>query len=127
MIVCLSCGHPNRNDHLFCTECGRELSERAPVSAELVAMYPSEKGTPFLLSSANVYIGRMAFNDIVIEDDRVSGQHAELSFEEGQFWIEDLGSTNGTYVNGERITRKSPLKNEDLIKIGVAIYKIREC
>ena len=125
MILCLNCGHQNRNDHLFCTQCGRRLSERAAVSAKLVAMNPPKEGQYYPLSLSPVYLGRTESNDIIVKDDRVSGQHAKLSFEESQFWIEDLDSTNGTYVNGERLTKKRSLKDEDLIKIGATILKFK--
>ncbi len=125
MMLCLNCGHRNRCDHFFCTECGRKLSESGTVSAELVAMDPAKEARHYPLSSSSVYLGRTEDNDIIVRDDRVSGRHAKLCFEEGQFWIEDLDSTNRTYVNGERITKKSPLKNEDLIKIGATIFKFK--
>ena len=125
MILCLNCGHRNRGDHLFCTQCGMRLSEKAAVTAELVAMNPPKEGLPYPLSLSPFYLGRTESNDIMVNDVGVSGQHAKLCFEEGQFWIEDLESTNGTYVNGERITKKSPLKDEDLIKIGATIFKFK--
>ena len=125
MILCLNCGHRNKCNHLFCTECGMRLSERAAVSAELVAMNRPKEGRRYPLSLSPFYIGRTESNDIMVKDDHVSGQHAKLCFEEGQFWIEDLESTNGTYVNGERIAEKNPLKDEDLIKIGAAIFKFK--
>lgn len=125
MIICLNCGHQNRDDHLFCTQCGMRLVEREDISAKLVAMSPPDRGQEHLLSLSPVHIGRAESNDIILEDDRVSAQHAKLSFEQGGFWIEDLDSTNGTYVNGERIREKIRLKDEDLIKIGAAIFKFK--
>lgn len=125
MIVCLNCGHQNRNNHLFCTQCGRKLSETAAVSAKLVAMNPPEEDQHYPLSLSPVYIGRTESNDIIVKDDRVSNQHAKLFFEQGQFWIEDLNSTNGIYLNGKRLIKKAPLKNEDLIKIGATILKFK--
>ena len=125
MIVCLNCGHQNKNDHIYCTQCGRKLFERAAVSAKLVAMNPPKKGQHYPLSLSPVYVGRTESNDIIVEGASVSNQHGRLYFEEGQFWIEDLDSTNGTYVNGERITKKKQLKDEDLIKIGATIFKFK--
>ena len=125
MILCLNCGHRNRCGHIFCTQCGRKLSERGAVSAELVTMDPPKEARHYPLSLSPFYLGRTESNDIMVNDVGVSGQHAKLCFEEGQFWIEDLESTNGTYVNGERITGKSTLKDEDLIKIGATIFKFK--
>lgn len=62
-------------------------------------------------------VGRKDTNDIVIENLAVSGSHARL-FKEGEaYFIEDLNSTNGTFVNGRKIA-KQPLKNGDVVLIG---------
>ena len=49
---------------------------------------------------ANNRIGRAADNSLVLDDDMASAHHARLSFQDGQWWLEDLGSRNGTAVNG---------------------------
>ncbi len=49
---------------------------------------------------ANNRIGRAADNTLVLEDDMASAHHARLSFQDGQWWLEDSGSRNGTAVNG---------------------------
>ncbi len=75
------------------------------------------------LSKARTTLGRRPYNDIVIDNLAVSGEHAVLLLlHEGQVTIEDLNSTNGTYVNG-RAARSEPLVDGDLIEIGR--YKIR--
>ncbi len=56
---------------------------------------------------ANNRIGRAADNTLVLHDETASAHHALLSFHEGQWWLEDLGSRNGTAVNG--ITLEGPL------------------
>ena len=62
-------------------------------------------------------------NDIVFDDALVSSRHARISYEGGQYWIEDLESTNGTVVNGEKITDKIALNDGFLIKIGGILVK----
>lgn len=62
-------------------------------------------------------IGRNSDCDHVFDLPMVSGRHARLVRAEGQTWIEDLGSSNGTFVNGQRIER-SPLRRGDLISLG---------
>jgi hypothetical protein len=62
-------------------------------------------------------IGRRPYNDIVIDNLAVSGEHAVIHLASGHATLEDLGSTNGTYVNGKAI-KKQVLANDDLIEIG---------
>src|ERR1700724_2185334 len=56
-------------------------------------------GTPFT-------VGRRADRDLVIADARVSREHAEIVSEEGKFFVVDIGSRHGTYVNGKRVQRQ---------------------
>lgn len=67
-------------------------------------------------------LGRRPYNDIVLDHLAVSGEHAMIQIAEGQAMLEDLGSTNGTFVNG-RAVRKQLLAHEDLIEVGR--YQIR--
>jgi len=67
-------------------------------------------------------LGRRPYNDIVIDNLAVSGEHAVLQIVGADVFIEDLNSTNGTYINGKAI-KKQLLVNNDIIEIGK--YKIR--
>jgi pSer/pThr/pTyr-binding forkhead associated (FHA) protein len=62
-------------------------------------------------------IGRLPDNDIVIDNDAVSGKHARIVSNGDEYYVEDLNSTNGTFVNNKRI-RSRKLKDEDIIVIG---------
>lgn len=66
--------------------------------------------------------------DLILDDPKVSNPHAKLTFEDKQFVIWDFGSKNGTFVNGERIRAATPLKENDLIKIGdtTFVFKVLE-
>ncbi|MCB4788976.1 MULTISPECIES: FHA domain-containing protein [unclassified Delftia] len=74
------------------------------------------------LAKERTTLGRRPYNDIVIDNLAVSGEHAVLSIVDGTVTIEDLRSTNGTYVNGQPILRQT-LNHGDLLDIGK--YKIR--
>jgi pSer/pThr/pTyr-binding forkhead associated (FHA) protein len=74
------------------------------------------------LTKDRTTLGRRPYNDIVIDNLAVSGEHAVIQIVEGEAILEDLNSTNGTYINGKAI-KKQPLQNNDSIEIGK--YKIR--
>jgi hypothetical protein len=69
------------------------------------------------LPSQMVSIGRAPDNDVVVGDPATSGHHGRIEVRTGSFWIGDLGSTNGTQVNGEPVIEKQ-LADGDLIAIG---------
>ena len=69
------------------------------------------------LTKRAIVLGRSRECDIRVEDPNVSRRHAEIRQEDGNFWIVDLGSTNGVQVNGKRVDR-ARLSNEDRIVIG---------
>src|SRR5688572_23265308 len=66
---------------------------------------------------APVTVGRLPDNTIVIDNSAVSSHHIRVAREGPQFVVEDLGSTNGTFVNGEKITKR-PLRHGDTILVG---------
>jgi len=70
-----------------------------------------------------IVIGRSSDLDMVLVEDMVSRKHAKISTQAGQITIQDLGSTNGTFVNGEKI-KKVRLKEGDRILIGTSIIKL---
>src|SRR3954453_13099105 len=70
-----------------------------------------------------IIIGRSSDLDMVLVEDMVSRKHAKISTDEHTVSIQDLGSTNGTFVNGEKI-RKVELKDGDRILIGTSIIKL---
>jgi pSer/pThr/pTyr-binding forkhead associated (FHA) protein len=63
-------------------------------------------------------LGREAGNDIIINDPQVSRHHARLTLQGGTYSLEDLGSTNGTFVNGRRVTGSVVLSSGDMIGLG---------
>lgn len=82
------------------------------------------KGSELLLEDGQeVMVGRYGDVDLVLAEDMVSRQHARISLQDSRIVIEDLGSTNGTFVNGEKI-RKEILKEGDRILIGTNILKV---
>jgi pSer/pThr/pTyr-binding forkhead associated (FHA) protein len=76
-----------------------------------------------LKESGVIVIGRASGLDLVLAEDMVSRKHARLAIAPGAITIDDLGSTNGTFVNGEKVTRAT-LKQGDRILIGTNIVKL---
>ena len=68
-----------------------------------------------------IRLGRGPSNDLVIEDPFVSLSHARIYLEKEQFWLEDLGSTNRTYVNGELVNGPQRLEQVAIITLGNAV------
>lgn len=76
------------------------------------------------LTKDRTALGRRPYNDIVIDNLAVSGEHAVLQLSGLEVYVEDLNSTNGTYVNGKAI-KKQLLQNGDFVEIGK--YRIQLC
>lgn len=69
-------------------------------------------------------IGRAATNTIRVDDPFVSGEHAVASARGDELWLEDLGSTNGTFVNRRQIAGPTPLQPGDVIQVGQVKIKL---
>jgi pSer/pThr/pTyr-binding forkhead associated (FHA) protein len=71
-----------------------------------------------------VTIGRKDDNSIILSDTFVSGNHAKLYVRNNEFYLEDLDSTNGTYINNQKLQGRMKLKMNDEIKIGTVVFKV---
>jgi pSer/pThr/pTyr-binding forkhead associated (FHA) protein len=76
-----------------------------------------------IVADKPIIVGRSSELDMVLVEDMVSRKHARIQLQQDQIWIEDLGSTNGTFVNGEKIKR-ARLKEGDRVLIGTSILKV---
>ncbi|NVM96613.1 FHA domain-containing protein FhaB/FipA [Arthrobacter wenxiniae] len=106
-----------------------ELVEQpAPAKAqarELVVTEGPLTGTTLELSGTPILLGRAQEATLVLEDDYASGRHARL-FPQGTRWfIEDLGSTNGTYLGGTQLTRALPVELGVPVRIGKTVIELR--
>ncbi len=98
---------------------------RAPADLLVIEPYEADLETgeriPLL---ANTTMGRAEDNDIVLADTFASGQHARLAWNGKGWMLEDMGSTNGTYVNGQQIRRSVAVKPGDIIELGRVKVKL---
>ncbi|MBM3263432.1 MAG: zinc-ribbon and FHA domain-containing protein [candidate division Zixibacteria bacterium] len=137
-MICPACGHENHTDTQFCTQCGADMDTQSSgrlivISEPATSLLNSRRGigsggteerrggiriaqTPFL-------IGRNRDNTLILNDDQTSANHARIVSDSRQIFIEDAGSTNGTFVDGVRIETPTSLKDGSLIKIGSTILK----
>lgn len=141
-MYCTRCGHPNKDEARFCSNCGAVLHEEAtlglsPVEVEsegpeefpfpedelepgqalLLVKHGPNAGSTFLLEAEVTSAGRNPDSDVFLDDVTVSRKHAEVRHTGAEWFVHDLGSMNGTYVNRERVD-VTKLASEDEVQIG---------
>jgi len=142
-LYCSRCGHPNKDDAKFCAQCGAPLQGEptlslTPVEAEddgsdefpfphdelqpgqalLLVKRGPNAGSTFLLENEQTTTGRRPDSDVFLDDVTVSRNHARIERRGDSFFVQDDGSLNGTYVNGERV-EETKLASGDEIQIGM--------
>lgn len=96
----------------------------APTLSRFVIFYPhAQQEVRLSPSTAPITIGRAPDNTLVIQDPTVSSRHARLFLQGSQWYVQDLGSTNGTFVNEQRITQY-PVRIGDKIRLGAIIVQV---
>ncbi len=73
----------------------------------------------------SITLGRAATCDLVVADNYVSNVHARVYLRDGSYWLEDLGSTNGTYVNRTRVSVPTAIGPGDEVRMGKATLELR--
>ncbi|HYI02697.1 GGDEF domain-containing protein [Hyalangium sp.] len=89
----------------------------------LVQIHGPELGKKYVLEDIEYTIGRDEACNIQVELDNVSRRHARISTKQTRMFVEDLGSTNGTYLNDQEVLSPQPLRSGDLVKVGGSIFK----
>lgn len=84
------------------------------------------QGTTINLSETHITIGRATDSTLVLSDDYASSRHARLFPQDGQWIVEDLGSTNGTYLDRSKVTRPTPVPLGVPIRIGKTVIELRK-
>jgi len=90
----------------------------------IVISQGSQAGQSASLDTGTVMIGRGADCQIILDDDYVSTRHARIAASGDQWFVEDLGSTNGTFVGSVRITQPTMITLADTVRIGKTIMKL---
>ena len=105
------------------TKAPRLRSKGGPATRLVVDKPVAQKGASFEIGP-EVTVGRAAGCHIALPDDTfVSQLHARVFERSGQVYVEDLGSTNGTYVNGHRVSAPTPMHKGDSLQVGSTILE----
>jgi hypothetical protein len=99
---------------------------KPPVVGWFVALNGEQKGEDFRVRDGQNILGSSAEADIVIHDPTVTGKHASLRYKDGTFFLTDLDSSNGTFINdnSEPIAREQ-LKDNDVVRLGETSLKFK--
>lgn len=141
-LFCTRCGHPNRDDARFCSQCGAQVDadstlgltavegeeepseefpfphdELEPGQALLLVKRGPNAGSTFLIESDSTSVGRDTSSGVFLDDVTVSRAHARIERRDRAFFVKDLASLNGTYVNGEAV-EETKLARGDEVQIG---------
>ncbi|MBS3939598.1 MAG: FHA domain-containing protein [Actinobacteria bacterium] len=95
------------------------------VPREIVVLNAEGGTTTHGLGGHGLTLGRAAGVDVVVDDVYVSDEHAQIMPDDGGWSVRDLGSTNGTYLNGAKVTRPTPLAAGDQLRLGKTRIEVR--
>jgi serine/threonine protein kinase len=139
-ISCFRCQAQNPSDRLFCNSCGYELADRKaaadrvmgpngrPILARFLMQSGQMAGQAFRFHQDLTTIGRTNGNDLIIQGRTVSRRHARLWFDNGHWFLADMQSANGTFVNSARLQPNQPvaLNDGDILNFGeeVVLFNI---
>ena len=123
-------GDINSLAHLVSATTTKETARSAMPSQAatmLVIIDGPHAGATFPLDQGNITLGRSTHNTIVLDDEYVSGHHARVyqDPQSGQWVVEDLGSTNGTYINESRMPGRAVLRPRVPVRIGATTFELR--
>ena len=103
----------------------QERSSRRRQAKEVVIVRSdSQSGLEIPIDSV-VVLGRSDQADVILDDSYASEFHLRFSLDDGDLYVQDLGSTNGTYVNGRRITAPMAVSRGDAVQVGKSVMEVR--
>jgi FHA domain len=102
---------------------GQLLAARQPPPLALIHT-DGELATPQLFTKPLIILGREPECDFFVDDQAVSFQHARLSYRQQQWWLEDLASTNGTFLNGDAVTTPVVITHGDELRLGQLVIRV---
>jgi hypothetical protein len=105
---------------------GSDVTKPAIRAASKLVITEGEKsGTEIALSGRQLTIGRAGDSDLIVDDEYASTHHAKLVFINGDWMIQDLDSTNGTYLDGERVATPMVVPLATQVRVGQTTFELR--
>lgn len=129
-VRCEGCGNLLEPGDQFCGVCGRDVvstgsKEISQLEARLRIIQGSQKGKEFQLQENGITLGRGQEADLFFGDPEASREHARVDWKGRRFTLMDLGSSNGTYLNGVKIAGSEELSSGDLITVGETVIEFQ--
>ena len=117
---------PSRQERRARSKQQKSSKPRRGVPTQVVIVEGGNKGETVSLDQAPLLIGRGNDAAIRLDDDYVSTRHARIASSGDQWYVEDLGSTNGTYVGSSRISQATAIQLGTQVRIGKTILELRK-
>jgi hypothetical protein len=102
----------------------RRSTRRTPTALTVTA--GSMTGTTVSLKAAGILLGRNPECTLVLDDDFASGRHARIFRRDDGWFVEDLGSTNGTFLGANKLTEPMPVEVGSTLRIGKTVFELRK-
>jgi pSer/pThr/pTyr-binding forkhead associated (FHA) protein len=103
-----------------------DVARKTALVGWLVAMDGEQKGEDFRLRDGQNTVGSAPDSDIVLHDQTISAKHASIRYKDGKFFLSDLDSSNGTFVNGlEECVARVELSDNDVLRLGGVTLKFK--
>jgi len=104
---------------------GTLLSSQKKPGIHVDAIMENGKDFKYHFWQSEIVIGRGSHCDISLADEALSASHVRISYHHGQWWLEDLGSTNGTFLNKDQIAVPTVIITGDQFKCGNTLFSVR--
>ncbi len=85
----------------------------------------TEDTQPHSFAKTEIVLGRSPTCDLTLDDKTISARHARCAYHHGQWWLEDLGSTNGTFINGEVVETSVVITDGDALRLGSVVVTVK--
>jgi len=100
----------------------RQRRRAGPLALSIIE--PVDRAEERFDIETSAVIGRSPECEIFVDDTFLSSRHARFAYDDGDLFVEDLGSTNGTYINAERVTGRTQVERGDIVQAGGVLFEV---